>query len=117
VIERGISVRPKSIEASRSRGELFIVWQDGHESRYPLAGLRAACPCAECRGGHEGMTAPVAPERLTERAVEGPAADLVSIEAVGNYAVLPVWADGHRFGIYSWEYLRRLCPCGEHGGA
>lgn len=29
---------------------------------------------------------------------------------VGNYAVQPTWDDGHQTGIYTWEYLRRLCP-------
>jgi DUF971 family protein len=108
-------MRPKSVEASKSRSELFIRWEDDHESRYPLAGLRAACPCAECRGGHEAMGQPVTPELMTSRPVEGAAGVLVSLEAVGNYALLPVWADGHRYGIYSWDMLRRLCPCGRHG--
>jgi DUF971 family protein len=109
-------MRPKSVQASKSRAELFIEWEDGHESRYPLAGLRAACPCAECRGGHEGMGQPVTPDLMRSRVVEGPAAELVSLEAVGNYALLLVWADGHRYGIYSWDMLRRLCPCERHGG-
>jgi DUF971 family protein len=109
-------MRPKSVEASKSRGDLLILWEDGHSSRYPLAGLRSACPCAECRGGHEAMGQLVTPDLLTARPVEGAAAELVSLEAVGNYALLPVWADGHRYGIYSWEMLRRLCPCGQHGG-
>ena len=108
-------MRPSSVLASKSQGELRIVWEDGHTSRYPLAGLRAACPCAECRGGHEGMAQPVTPDLLTARRMEGPAVELLSLEAVGNYALLPVWADGHRFGIYTWDFLRRLCPCGEHG--
>ena len=33
-----------------------------------------------------------------------------NIELVGNYALLPTWDDGHHTGIYTWEYLRRLCP-------
>lgn len=110
-------MRPKSVEASKSRRELFILWEDAHESRYPLAGLRAACPCAECRGGHAAMGQPVTPDLMTSRSIEGAAAELLSLEAVGNYALLPVWADGHRFGIYSWEMLRQLCPCGKHGQA
>jgi DUF971 family protein len=36
---------------------------------------------------------------------------LNSIEAVGTYALNPHWEDGHQFGIYTWEYLRALCPC------
>lgn len=106
--------RPKSIEASKSRQEIVVEWEDGHLSRYPLSGLREACPCAECRGGHEGMGQEFGPEILARPLAPGRSAELTNLEAVGNYALLPVWADGHRFGIYTWEYLRRLCPCGQH---
>jgi DUF971 family protein len=34
-----------------------------------------------------------------------------SVAAVGNYALQFGWSDGHATGIYSFEYLRRLCPC------
>lgn len=29
---------------------------------------------------------------------------------VGNYALQFAWDDGHHTGIYTWEYLKRLCP-------
>lgn len=90
------------------------MWEDDHVSRYSFVGLRQACPCAECRGGHEGMSVPPDPEVLRQPLAEGRSAELVALEAVGNYAILPTWADGHRFGIYTWEVLRRLCPCGAH---
>jgi DUF971 family protein len=32
---------------------------------------------------------------------------------VGNYALQPSWDDGHSTGIYTWEYLRYLCPAEE----
>jgi DUF971 family protein len=35
---------------------------------------------------------------------------VAQLELVGNYALQPVWDDGHSTGLYSWEYLRRLCP-------
>lgn len=39
------------------------------------------------------------------------------MQGVGNYAIQPVWSDGHSYGIFSWEYLRQLCPEGKvHGG-
>jgi DUF971 family protein len=82
--------RPSKISASRSTGLLIIEWEDGHHSEYPLAGLRTACPCAECRG-----------------------IELESMQGVGNYALQLVWKDGHAYGIYTWQYLRQLCPCGE----
>ena len=31
-----------------------------------------------------------------------------SLEAVGSYAVQPVFSDGHGTGIYSWDYLYEL---------
>ena len=31
-----------------------------------------------------------------------------SLEAVGSYAVQPVFSDGHSTGIYSWDYLYEL---------
>ena len=36
-----------------------------------------------------------------------------SAQAVGRYAIQFEWLDGHRGGIYSWEYLRRQCQCPE----
>ncbi len=35
---------------------------------------------------------------------------LESVEVIGNYALQLVWGDGHKFGIYTWEYLRQLSP-------
>jgi len=39
------------------------------------------------------------------------------VEAVGNYAIRINWSDGHSAGIYSWEHLRRICPCAECQGS
>jgi DUF971 family protein len=36
---------------------------------------------------------------------------LIDIRAVGNYAIEFRWQDGHSTGIYSYDYLRALCPC------
>jgi DUF971 family protein len=32
------------------------------------------------------------------------------LELVGNYALQFIWNDGHHTGIYTWDYLYRLCP-------
>ncbi len=32
------------------------------------------------------------------------------LELVGNYALQFFWDDGHHTGIYTWEFLYRLCP-------
>jgi DUF971 family protein len=37
--------------------------------------------------------------------------ELKNVAVVGNYAVSLSWGDGHDTGIYSYRYLRELCPC------
>jgi len=34
-------------------------------------------------------------------------------ELVGRYALQIYWSDGHSSGIYTFDYLRGLCPCTE----
>ncbi|GAB4567909.1 MAG: hypothetical protein Kow0047_20380 [Anaerolineae bacterium] len=110
-------LRPKSITIQREDEILEIVWADGHESRYPLSGIRNVCPCASCQGGHENMGGP--PDRAGLRVMPLATWELSTAEMVGNYAIRFVWADGHDGGIYTWDYLRALCPCEacqiEHG--
>jgi len=36
------------------------------------------------------------------------------IALVGAYAIRIEWSDGHSTGIYPYELLWRLCPCGKH---
>jgi DUF971 family protein len=38
---------------------------------------------------------------------------MLNIEPIGAYAMKIDWSDGHSTGIYSFDYLRRICPCGE----
>ncbi len=102
---------PKSITADRPAGLLNIQWADGHLSRYPFGLLRAACPCAECRGGHENMRSEPDPDVFSVRLPKSSATQLRNIEAVGQYALTIEWEDGHHFGIYNWRYLRLLCSC------
>jgi DUF971 family protein len=42
-----------------------------------------------------------------------PAAKPLSAEGVGKYAIKFNWNDGHELGIYSWAFLREVCPCAE----
>jgi len=103
--------RPTGITADRKVSQLTITWDDGHISNYPFSLLRAACPCAECRGGHENMSSLPDPEVFYLPIAVSPAQKIVRLEAVGSYAITIEWEDGHHFGIYNWDYLRALCPC------
>jgi DUF971 family protein len=105
------SSRPIDITADRNQKTLTAKWADGHVSIYPFALLRNACPCAECRGGHENMRSEPEPDMFTIPLLDARATELRNIAGVGNYAINLEWEDGHHFGIYNWHYLRALCPC------
>jgi DUF971 family protein len=98
---------PVEINHVKSQGIVRMTWSDGHVGEYPKAYLRGYCPCALCQG-HDSS--------VEKRFVEAPDVELIGIESVGNYAVSFVWADGHRTGIYTFDYLRDLCPCPECEG-
>lgn len=71
---------------------------------YPFAYLRGWCPCAGCQG-HGG----------DKRYVHSANTDLEKITVVGNYALQMQWGDGHETGIYTYVYVRALCPCADCG--
>jgi DUF971 family protein len=91
-----------------------IDWKDGHRSVYTFRFLRDACPCALCEDertkarrlpGEEPKLAPAALPMFK------PAVKALAAEAVGKYALKFSWNDKHDLGIYSWFYLREVCPC------
>ncbi|MGE5303861.1 MAG: gamma-butyrobetaine hydroxylase-like domain-containing protein [Alphaproteobacteria bacterium] len=91
---------PTEINYNRAVGIVRISWNDGHVGEYAAEYLRGHCPCALCQG------------HGTERQfVSVPNAQIQEIQPVGNYAVEFRWHDGHSTGIYSYDYLRALCPC------
>ena len=108
------STDPEHIAISKSKG-VKIDWKDGHHSEYGLTYLRDMCPCATCTGAH-GTTprekeSGKPPEPANPFQMYKPALKILSAEPVGNYAIRINWSDGHNTGIYSWEHLRRICPC------
>jgi DUF971 family protein len=104
-------MKPTSINANRQKKELIVSWDDGHISKYSFSLLRAGCPCADCRGGHDKMGKKPDPTAFTAELPDTPATHLANLIPVGFYGITPIWEDGHEAGIYSWEYLRALCPC------
>jgi DUF971 family protein len=100
-------IRPTNITANRNERLLIIEWNDGEECRYPFAGLRAVCPCAECQGGHDNMGKPA--DKLLLYTTKNPDLNIEKIEPVGSYAVSILWSDGHWQGIYTWHYLHEAC--------
>ena len=108
--------RPLAVDGNRQERKLSISWDDGHLSHYTFSLLRNACPCAECRGGHDQMRAEPDDRVFFMPDEDSPATRLKNIRAAGTYALILEWEDGHAFGIYTWGYLRKLCPCDECRG-
>ena len=112
--------KPASLKVYVSTGEgVEVEWSDGHTSRFTFPYLRDNCPCANCnderakneKPGSRSSVFPMYKPRVTAR----------SAKAVGNYAVQIDFSDDHATGIYSFNYLREICPCEacrrEFGGA
>lgn len=103
-------IRPTGITADRQTRRVSIEWSDGHSSTYSFSLLRNACPCAECRGGHDKMGG-IDLHWFDLPETDKPANRMRNLEAVGSYAITIEWEDGHHFGIYNWGFLRQICPC------
>jgi DUF971 family protein len=108
--------KPASVKVNVSTGQgVDIVWSDGHASHFDFAYLREKCPCATCNEAREkkpstpaplvglGPSLPMYKPKVAARAAK----------AVGQYAIQMDFNDGHSTGIYSFDLLRTLCPCGE----
>lgn len=81
-----------------------LTWKDNHESNYDTFKLRLLCPCAECRGGHGGQIGDNVSHVKPPITVDG-------YSKIGRYALSFEFSDHHRGGIYSYDYLREICPC------
>ncbi|HMA33826.1 MAG TPA: DUF971 domain-containing protein [Chloroflexia bacterium] len=99
-------IEPVGLEVDDTTQTLFIAWSDRHTSAHALAHLRWLCPCAECKGEWG------APGKLTHtHALTAAQTALADVQPVGRYGLMPIWDDGHRTGIYTYEYLRANCEC------
>jgi DUF971 family protein len=105
------NLSPFEITANKQTKELTLTWSDGHLSIYPFSLLRYACPCAECRGGHDKMSDEPPQEVFYMPIEDNSTTRMVNVEKVGTYGITVEWEDGHHFGIYNWHYLRAMCPC------
>ena len=90
---------PTEITLDRKRHALVLAYgADSHELSFEL--LRVYSPSAEVRGHGPGQEV----LQVGKRAV-----DITELEPVGMYAVRPTFSDGHNSGIFSWDYLNKLC--------
>ncbi|MDO9360808.1 MAG: DUF971 domain-containing protein [Polaromonas sp.] len=75
---------------------LEIAFSDGKAFRIPFELMRVYSPSAEVQGHGPGQEVLQTGKREV---------GVVELESIGNYAVKPVFTDGHDSGIFSWDYL------------
>jgi DUF971 family protein len=95
-------MKPKDLQLIGT--ELAIVWEDGSESYFPSEFLRQHSPSAQNIGEKDIFGKQYGgggPKTFPGVTIEG-------WEFQGNYAIRPIFSDGHSSGLFSWDYLREL---------
>lgn len=84
--------------------EIAVAWSDGAESflRHDL--LRRASPSAETQGEHDVFGNKYGGSAKGDFA----GVRVLGWERIGNYAIRFDFSDGHRTGLYTFDYLRKL---------
>jgi len=100
-VNSGQSPIPQEIRVSATQRLMTLCYEPPlGEFALSFELLRVYSPSAEVTGHGPGQ------EVLQ---TEKESVSIVQIEPVGQYAVKPVFSDGHQTGIYSWNYLWWLC--------
>lgn len=115
-------VTAQQITVDGEQRAMTIRWGDGHESVYPFDLLRKECPCALCGEERKKRAASRKTGGLSLSVMQGPVvrvgdAQVTDVQKVGRYALNFSWQDGHHTGIYTYEFLRSLCPCTRCAGS
>jgi DUF971 family protein len=90
---------PTSITVHGQSRVLEVAFSDGASFRIPFELMRIYSPSAEVQGHGPGEEVLQTGKRHVE---------LADLKPVGNYAVQPVFSDGHDSGIFSWDLLYEL---------
>jgi len=90
---------PTEIKLNKKARMLELTFDDGQQFELSCEYLRVNSPSAEVQGHGPG-------EGVLQVGKENVGID--AIEAVGSYAVLLRFDDGHDTGIYAWDTLYKL---------
>ena len=86
---------PKTIEFDQNY--LSITWDDGQLCKYALSHLRRECPCAHCQKSQATFS--------QQQIAAFDVIQALKWEPIGHYAMRIHWSDGHRNGLYTFDYL------------
>ncbi|MGR8980246.1 MAG: gamma-butyrobetaine hydroxylase-like domain-containing protein [Gammaproteobacteria bacterium] len=90
---------PVEIKLHQISNVLEVSYDDGKVFKLPCEYLRVYTPSAEALGHAPG-------QEILQVGKES--VSITDIRPVGNYAIAPVFSDGHDTGIYTWDLLYKL---------
>jgi DUF971 family protein len=90
---------PTEIKLHQVSNILEISFDNGSVFQLPSEYLRVFTPSAEAVGHAPG-------QEILQTGKED--VSIKEIKPVGNYAITPVFSDGHNSGIYTWDLLYKL---------
>ena len=93
------SPTPTALTVHSQSRILEIAFSDGAQFRIPFELMRIYSPSAEVQGHGPGQEILQTGKREV---------NMVELEPIGNYAVKPVFSDGHESGLFTWDYLYHL---------
>ena len=93
------SPTPTALTVHSQSRILEIAFSDGAQFRIPFELMRIYSPSAEVQGHSPGQEILQTGKREV---------GVVALEPIGNYAVKPVFSDGHESGLFTWDYLYHL---------
>jgi DUF971 family protein len=90
---------PTDLTVRQKSRVLEIAFDDGSAFSIPFELMRVYSPSAEVKGHGPGQEV----LQVGKRDV-----NITGVEPVGNYAIKPLFNDGHESGIFTWDYLYKL---------
>jgi DUF971 family protein len=91
--------QPTEIKLHQVSNILEISFDDGSVFKLPAEYLRVYTQSAEAVGHAAG-------QEILQTGKE--TVTIKEIKPIGNYAICPVFSDGHATGIYTWDFLYML---------
>ena len=93
------SPTPTALTVHSKSRLLEVTFSDGAEFKIPFELMRVYSPSAEVQGHGPGQEVLQTGKRDV---------GVLALEPIGNYAVKPVFSDGHESGLFTWDYLYQL---------
>jgi DUF971 family protein len=90
---------PTALTVHQATRQFEIAFDDGARFLIPFELMRVYSPSAEVMGHGPGQEVLQTGKREVQ---------IVAVEPIGNYAVKPVFSDGHESGIFPWRYIYDL---------